>query len=469
MRLLGSLFVCLWLVAAAVAAVTPISSSIVLAVPTDYLLDGSGRSTCIDMVERAAQYDVKRLQFVPTLFWVDNGPLDPPANFDPSCKGDDFLAGYYCYNRFNSTTVKFFCYDRDGGNLGSCNSPPTGPEIQRFSDSLAACMKVATARGLDISVNMHIDDATKGGLGGWRNTLNFDPLEQYSGISYVDAVLNPIADAIASAVASDTQAWLTMQGETGATLFFHPDEWRQVAGQLRTRILDGVASRGIGFEGGDVQLGVGINNAKVCGCILVGIVDQREYLAQFPAAFAAVESEFDLPAIQALFTGPEISYVGLSAYIPQANVQFQPCDLEGLMSRLDEELGFYGVILKDLLAAGKEIHWIEFGVGGGTSPRGDQPARTAKEAAFTPFFGISGPYRRATDPFILYQLSRPSPVRDYARYFYNTTAQYLEQGGCEYNCACVHLEPWQLGHAGSVPAQHQQRGQLQGSGDCRYH
>jgi hypothetical protein len=148
------------------------------------------------------------------------------------------------YNRFNSTTVKFFCYDRDGGNLGSCNRPPTGPEIQRFSDSLAACMKVsthdgtaaraaclpalpastsdaalppphcvpaascglgeridthigghsickwcgsagaqvATARGLDISVNMHIDDATKGGLGGWRNTLNFDPLEQYSGI-----------------------------------------------------------------------------------------------------------------------------------------------------------------------------------------------------------------------------------------------------------------------------------------------
>lgn len=32
----------------------------------------------------------------------------------------------------------------------------------------------------------------------------------------------------------------------------------------------------------------------------------------------------------------------------------QPCDLEGLMSRLDEELGFYGVILKDLLAAGEE-------------------------------------------------------------------------------------------------------------------
>lgn len=31
---------------------TEISSSIVLAVPTDYLLDGSGRSKCMDMVDR---------------------------------------------------------------------------------------------------------------------------------------------------------------------------------------------------------------------------------------------------------------------------------------------------------------------------------------------------------------------------------------------------------------------------------
>lgn len=38
--------------AAGVGAVTPFSSSIVLAVPTDYLMDGSGRSKCIEMVER---------------------------------------------------------------------------------------------------------------------------------------------------------------------------------------------------------------------------------------------------------------------------------------------------------------------------------------------------------------------------------------------------------------------------------
>lgn len=36
---------------------------------------------------------------------------------------------------------------------------------------------------------------------------------------------------------------------------------------------------------------------------------------------------------------------------------------------------------------GKGLHWIEFGVGGGTSANGDQKATTAEEAAFTPFFG----------------------------------------------------------------------------------
>lgn len=37
--------------------------------------------------------------------------------------------------------------------------------------------------------------------------------------------------------------------------------------------------------------------------------------------------------------------------------------------------------------AGIEIHWGEFGVGGGTSPTGDKKATTAEEAAYTPFFG----------------------------------------------------------------------------------
>ena len=46
-----------------------------------------------------------------------------------------------------------------------------------------------------------------------------------------------------------------------------------------------------------------------------------------------------------------------------------------------------------LSSPGKEIHFIEFGVGGGTSQAGDTPARTASEAAWYPYFGIFGAYR----------------------------------------------------------------------------
>lgn len=47
----------------------------------------------------------------------------------------------------------------------------------------------------------------------------------------------------------------------------------------------------------------------------------------------------------------------------------------------------------------------------------------AHPPAARPPAGVAGPYTRAKDPFVLYDLSQPSPVRDYARRFYNATAQ----------------------------------------------
>jgi hypothetical protein len=56
---------------------------------------------------------------------------------------------------------------------------------------------------------------------------------------------------------------------------------------------------------------------------------------------------------------------------------------------LDGGLLQTGVVPSCLAApsAGKSIHYIEFGVGGGTSANGDKKATTAEGAAFTPFFG----------------------------------------------------------------------------------
>ena len=138
------------------------------------------------------------------------------------------------------------------------------------------------------------------------------------------------------------------------------------------------------------------------------------------------------------------------------------------MILLDQEFSYYGITLKQLLAAGKQVHWIEFGVGGGTSPTGDTKATTALSAAGTPFFGgsrhrrvpacranttegptwqhpagVSGPYTKAKDPFVLYDLSAPSPVREYSRWFYNQTVAVRARmgGGLRMMCTVLQCKP----------------------------
>ncbi len=44
------------------------------------------------------------------------------------------------------------------------------------------------------AVNARVDDGRA--LGGWRNTLNFDPAQRYGRFSYEEAILNPLADAM---------------------------------------------------------------------------------------------------------------------------------------------------------------------------------------------------------------------------------------------------------------------------------
>ena len=90
---------------------------------------------------------------------------------------------------------------------------------------------------------------------------------------------------------------------------------------------------------------------------------------------------------------------------------------------------------------GKPLYWNEYGVGGGNDQNGMVKATTAVEAAQNPYFGIFGSYAQATDPWVLYDLSIASPVRDYLRYFYNQTIQYAEQTGVGYLPCRVSLYP----------------------------
>jgi hypothetical protein len=72
---------------------------------------------------------------------VDEGPLSQPPGFDPTCQSSD-LGGYYCFDRFNATRVKYWCYHRRDG---SC--PPVNiTQIATFVKHLGACMKVCAGQ-----------------------------------------------------------------------------------------------------------------------------------------------------------------------------------------------------------------------------------------------------------------------------------------------------------------------------------
>lgn len=114
------------------------------------------------------------------------------------------------------------------------------------------------------------------------------------------------------------------------------------------------------------------------------------------------------------------------------------------MRRMDEELSYYGFTLKDLVKAGVEIHFGEFGMGGGVSNRNNMPAKTAQQAAETPFFGVGGSYTCANDPFQMCYPDTPNEVRDYRRRYYEEAAKYFQSGGCDYSGVTV-AYLWGLG------------------------
>ena len=418
----------------ATTTIAQFGGSIFLGGPWDWEEGGGGggqqNSRCFQMVDRLAEYpNIRLVQFVPTFYWWDNGPAQPlPPNFDASCRNST-LSSYYCYSRFNATTMGHWCYTRTGD--GACDEV-TQQEIESFKQNVGACMKYAASKGFSLAVNARVDDGRS--LGGWRNTLNFSPVEKYGAFTYEEAVLNPLADIMAAAVATLPAAEIdfVLQGEMGATLYFHPEDWIAVIARIRQRM---TAARG-GAETTpssssstkSTKIGLGINNSKACGCEYIGIVDAYEYLGNLTATFDPSRYP-NLPAVKQVYQAAD--FLAISAYIPMPAPQFQVCELEGLLTRMDTELALYNIGLGELASAGTELVFSEYGVGGGTSQNGDVAAKTAQEAAETPFFGISADaYTCEKDPFdMCHAADTVNSVRDYRRYFYNKTAEYFALDG----------------------------------------
>jgi hypothetical protein len=150
---------------------------------------------------------------------------------------------------------------------------------------------------LNIAVNARVDDGRS--LGGWRNTLKFNPKQRYGRYSYEEIILNPLADMLSAATSAGSSVEFTLQGEMGATVFAYPNEWIDVANTIRQRIISSArasGNRASGNKAGSVRA----NNLKACGCQYIGIVDAYEYLDALNSTFDPFKYT-DLPAVKNLY------------------------------------------------------------------------------------------------------------------------------------------------------------------------
>jgi hypothetical protein len=408
-------------------------------------IDGDNTpSRCEAALDNARTAGVQRLQFSPTFFWQDTGPIDPPEGFDPLCRGSD-LSSYYCYNRFNATNVEHFCYHRIPEDHACDEVDET--EIRVFQLLFGQCLQKAADMGFDIEINLRIDDGRS--LEGWRNTLLMSPTEKYGNYSYETAFINPMLDLLEQ-IDYEGDLSFTVLGEMGASMMFYAEEWISIVDRARTR-LD--ASRPA--TASKVKIGVQQNNAKICGCFEVGYVgNYREFLRALDTEFDPVGAGIDLEALSTLYLVAD--YLGISAYIPIEDPEnMEECEFEGLLRRLDDELKFFNTSISKITESTR-LHYSETGVGGGAAQDGKTPASTATEAAKRPYWGIQGPPSSNcdNDPFDMCSCDRvtgacstENEVRDYRRKFYKEFSNYLlsSNSSCQYSNDIESIFIWSTG------------------------
>lgn len=384
------------------AKVAELSSSIIISGQQDYALQGN-RSHCTDMVDRAAYLRNSRLNFVPTLFWVSQ-----PANIQTSAS--------------STAKISHFCarHTVDGEGSVTVCPPMTQKQILEFTTGMKKCFTRAADHRMNIAITPHLEDATGSNIP--RNQLSFNPQMQYNQLSYVNVMLEPLAVAMKGVLSNNTKLWFAMQGGMGASMFQYPRAYLEAMAATRSYLLEGLQSD----QQANVKLGISTNFNKLCGCSMLDVNEPEDYFSDFNESFPVIRKVFDLQGIQELYNS--VDFIGVA---PAAGLRpgFAPGDLEHAIEWFERELKLFGVDLAQLLQeSNKELHWVDYGVGGGggLGMSRSRPAKDATQAAKFPFVGMLGPYKQAADPWVLHAYNTStSPVRDYASFFYNQTVQYL--------------------------------------------
>ncbi len=242
---------------------------------------------------------------------------------------------------------------RDGGP-GDTFYPSDDALRAELKGWCAAAFARAVEKRLSIAVLLHLN--AHGPIQRWRNDFDFDPLTPIAGTSYADALVHPVMEALEEVVPPGWPVQISLQGEMGRTVFRYPGSWLALLKQVKNRSKLPRAVFGLSF-----------NHQEISG----------------PATIA----ERDREVLRELWQ--TCDFIGVSMY---QKLEIPPRE-EGVASNFDQFLQHFA----DMgcpLPAGKPLHIVEFGIGGGEQlPDGafHTPARSAQEAARTPFVGTDKP------------------------------------------------------------------------------
>ncbi|KAG2424504.1 hypothetical protein HYH02_015174 [Chlamydomonas schloesseri] len=139
---------------------------------------------------------------------------------------------------------------------------------------------------------------------------------------------------------------------------------------------------------------------------------------------ASSVAKIDILALGALFEA--IDFLGISAYAALDDPDFPVTALQNAaftyFGEMRDQVGLDVAAI--LRRRNLDLHYSEFGMGGGSSPLGTTPARTPQAAARMPFYGVWGAYEGpGSDPWA------PSQMRSFLHSFFAKTLSWLSVGG----------------------------------------
>jgi hypothetical protein len=270
---------------------------------------------------------------------------------------------------------------------------------ERFKEKLRKVFARMAEHGMAIYVLPHIDAG--GRIKQWRNWVNFDPLEPYSGYTYADLLLGTIADALEEA-APDSHFEMALSGEMGTSLFRYPESYRTVVRQLRARP-----------RLKQLRLGISLNHGGIAG------------RGHPTGAKEVLLSDDTREQMQGVIN--DCDFVGMSFYAP-VSAKPTPDDFVRGIDRFMNEFKQYGLYVP----ADKPMQFSEVGIGGGRLRRGESP--TVTKAVESPWEGTASPQN---NPW------RDESLRKLRQQYYDALLRFLAAQPARYRVSAAF--GWSMG------------------------